>query len=291
LDNGKIGLDAAKIFSSETVGENATYKNDRFDNTMKMLSTLQELSGEPFMTHKSRDYRPGGDSTDQVSEPTEAGTADIVGSGIENWLPIMADILKSTEDSESEDNNFDPELGNKRLSTVMEMAGYNSKPRVVSTEEFDSIEGKTLYRGVNDEKFIDQYKNSPKHFAGQGNFGNGTYSTDSKATSTRYGGSSENNILEFKLSSDANIQRFNSRRELFDWTEETLAGIREKYSNSGVSNDEYYEFIRQMDNTADWTNLAVMLGIDAIEFPPSSALEERYTIILNRGKVIINDKS
>jgi len=58
LDNGKIGLDAAKIFSSETVGENATYKNDRFDNIMKMLSTLQELSGEPFMTHKSRDYKP-----------------------------------------------------------------------------------------------------------------------------------------------------------------------------------------------------------------------------------------
>jgi hypothetical protein len=58
LDDGKVGLDAAKIFSSETVGENATYKNDRFDNTMKMLSTLQELSGEPFMTHKSRDYKP-----------------------------------------------------------------------------------------------------------------------------------------------------------------------------------------------------------------------------------------
>jgi hypothetical protein len=58
LDNGKIGLDAAKIFSSETVGENATYKNDRFDNTMKMLSTIQELSGEHFMTHKSRDYKP-----------------------------------------------------------------------------------------------------------------------------------------------------------------------------------------------------------------------------------------
>jgi len=58
LDDGKVGLDAAKIFSSETVGENATYKNDRFDNTMKMLSTIQELSGEHFMTHKSRNYTP-----------------------------------------------------------------------------------------------------------------------------------------------------------------------------------------------------------------------------------------
>jgi hypothetical protein len=70
-----------------------------------------------------------------------------------------------------------------------------------------------------------------------------------------------------------------------------MAKIREQYANSGVTNDQYYEFIQQIDNIVDWTNVAVMLGIDAIEFPHSIGLEERYTIVLNRGKVIVNDKS
>ena len=96
LDNGKIGLDAAKIFSSETVGENATYKNDRFDNIMKMLSTLQELSGEPFMTHKSRDYKPKETKTGIFNEyDPEQRTSD--------------SSSNAAEDTPLTDLGFDPE--------------------------------------------------------------------------------------------------------------------------------------------------------------------------------------
>tara|TARA_B110000503_G_scaffold22880_1_gene35600 strand:+ start:1525 stop:5118 length:3594 start_codon:yes stop_codon:yes gene_type:complete len=221
----------------------------------------------------------------------EAESKDVVAPGFENWAPLLADVLALTADSESEDNNFDPELGNKRLSTVMEKAGYNAKPKLVSAEEFDSIEGGTLYRGIDAEGAVDQYKNSPKHFAGKGKFGNGTYSTDKKETAVFYGTSDESNVLEMKLSADANVQKFDSRKDYMAWVDETMDKFREDYLNSGVSNDEYYDYIRQMDNIVDWTNVAVMLGIDAIEFPHGIADAERYTIILNRGKVIINDKS
>jgi hypothetical protein len=220
----------------------------------------------------------------------EVASPSVIPPGAENWIPALTDILKLTADSDSEDNNFDPELGNKRLSIVMEKAGYNAKPTLVSPEEFDSIEGQTLYRGISDQRFIDQYKNSPKHFAGVGNFGNGTYSSNDRKTAARYGGS-DSNVMEIKMASDANIKRFDSRKDYMDWVEETLDKFREEYGNSGVSNEEYYDFVGQMNNVVDWTNVAVMLGIDAVEFPHSFALEERYTIILNRGKVIINDKS
>jgi hypothetical protein len=252
---------------------------------MKMLSVIQELTGQYFMTHKTRDYAPL-PAEDKPEEPTSSGT---IAPGPENWIPILTDLLKLTADSESEDNDFDPELGNKRLSIVMEKAGYNAKPTLVSPEEFDSIEGQTLYRGISDQRFIDQYKNSPKHFAGVGNFGNGTYSSNDRKTAARYGGS-DSNVMEMKMASDANIKRFDSRKEYMGWVEETLDKFREEYGNSGVSNEEYYDFVGQMNNVVDWTNVAVMLGIDAVEFPHSFALEERYTIILNRGKVIISDK-
>jgi hypothetical protein len=221
----------------------------------------------------------------------EVASPSVIPPGAENWIPVLTDTLKLTADSDSEDNNFDPELGNKRLSIVMEMAGYNAKPKLASQEEFDSIEGEPIYRGITAEGAVDQYINSPKHFAGTGKFGNGTYSTNDRKTALFYGGGSENNLLEMKLSPDANVQKFDSRKDYLDWIEDTMAKIKEDYANSGASNEEYYDFIRQVDNVADWTNVAVMLGIDAIEFPPSTVLGERYTIILNRGKVIVNGKS
>ena len=287
LPDGRIGLDGAKLEKLNVTNVNtAEYRDDLFDNTMKMLSVFQELTGQPFMTHKTREYASPTQERD-VSTPTEA--KDVVPPGSENWIPILSDLLKQTADADDENNGFDPELGNKRLSIVMEKAGYNAKPKLVSQEEFNSIEGQTIYRGIPDQRFIEQYKSSPKHFAGQGKFGNGTYSTNQRQTAAQYGGG-DTNVLEMKMAPDANIQKFESRSEYIDWVNGTLAKFREEYGNSGVSDDEYYDFVGQMDNIVDWTNVAVMLGIDAIEFPPSAGLEERYTIILNRGKVIVNDK-
>lgn len=59
LGDGKVGLDAVKLSRADTSHANAAeYKNDSYDNTMKMLSVFQELTGEYFMTHRTRDYTP-----------------------------------------------------------------------------------------------------------------------------------------------------------------------------------------------------------------------------------------
>lgn len=68
LPNGKIGLDITKISGGSSQGitfhsygdasKPESYKNDRLDNTLKMLAVFQKLTGEPFFTHRSRDYVP-----------------------------------------------------------------------------------------------------------------------------------------------------------------------------------------------------------------------------------------
>lgn len=58
LENGNLGLNAEYLDSFNTLKPNSEYKDDQFDNIMKMLSVFQELTGKYFMTHKTRDYQP-----------------------------------------------------------------------------------------------------------------------------------------------------------------------------------------------------------------------------------------
>jgi len=58
LDNGQIGLDVKKLENLNALKEAPEYTGDIFDNTLKMLSVFQELTGQYFMTHKTRDYTP-----------------------------------------------------------------------------------------------------------------------------------------------------------------------------------------------------------------------------------------
>jgi hypothetical protein len=58
LPDGKIGLDVEKLSNLMGLKEVSEYTGDIYDNTMKMLSVIQELTGQYFMTHKTRDYTP-----------------------------------------------------------------------------------------------------------------------------------------------------------------------------------------------------------------------------------------
>jgi hypothetical protein len=58
LENGQIGLDVKKLENLSPLREVSEYTGDLFDNTLKMLSVFQELTGQYFMTHKTRDYTP-----------------------------------------------------------------------------------------------------------------------------------------------------------------------------------------------------------------------------------------
>jgi len=89
LPDGKIGLDITKIYGGSSKGVTFhsygdasnpdSYKDDRLDNTLKMLSAIQELTGQPFFTHRSRDYVPTGDTKlppIEESVPEAPETAD-----------------------------------------------------------------------------------------------------------------------------------------------------------------------------------------------------------------------
>lgn len=56
LDNGNLGLNVPAIAKFQVPKSNEEYVGDQFDNLMKMLSVFQELTGQHFMTHKTRDY-------------------------------------------------------------------------------------------------------------------------------------------------------------------------------------------------------------------------------------------
>jgi hypothetical protein len=58
LPDGRIGLNGAKLEDTGKLGKPEDMVNDLLDNTLKMLSVFQELTGQYFMTHKTRDYTP-----------------------------------------------------------------------------------------------------------------------------------------------------------------------------------------------------------------------------------------
>jgi hypothetical protein len=83
VGDGKVGLDITRIGGMDGSlapggygnGDPASFKNDKTDNTLKMLSVFQELSGQPFMVHRSR--------TDELPpEVKETATPDVEDSGV-----------------------------------------------------------------------------------------------------------------------------------------------------------------------------------------------------------------
>lgn len=80
LPDGRLGLDVKKVENLSALREVSEYKGDSFDNTMKMLSVFQELTGQYFMTHRTRDYTPPPVEAEQDSlyeEFFDAGNIDL----------------------------------------------------------------------------------------------------------------------------------------------------------------------------------------------------------------------
>jgi hypothetical protein len=210
--------------------------------------------------------------------------------GFKNWYKKIKDIFTES------DEDYDESRGNVLQSVFLEKSGFNEKPQVLSQEEFDAAAGESIYRGYTSTEFMDDYINSDTPFAGEGYFGNGTYSTNKKETTFTYTGSDDSNredrIMEMKLMSDANVVSFDDVTDLREWATEKLREFFRGYDKSGATFEEYQDAEWRLFNETDYTNVAIMLGIDAIKFKvPLTPDNEYYTIILNRGKVFINGKS
>jgi hypothetical protein len=240
------------------------------------------------------DYGPK-DRTPETTAETKKG----VEPGFKNWVKRIDDIFAKADEAEED---ADPSKGNILQSIFLEEAGFNGKPKVLSPEEFDAIEAETVYRGYQSTLFVDSYINSKLQYAGEGYFGNGTYTSNRRDTAENYAVSSgpdastkaeiEERILEIKMLPDANVLSFEEVSELREWANEKTREFLNGYEKSGTNLAQMQDAEWRLFNEADYTNIAIMLGIDAIRFKvPLTDGEEYYTIILNRGKVAINGKS
>ena len=226
----------------------------------------------------------------------EESTKQRIESGLDNWMPVLFDLLDSLEEDEEGEEITNDERGNILQSKFIEAAGFNGKPKLVTQEEFDAINSETLYRAVSNEKFIDNYINSETQYAGEGTSGNGTYTTNKRQTAEGFAGDTANKkevinkrLMEIKLASDANILYLERTSDWRAWIEENKEILLEKAKQFGANPRNIWSIESKLTSTTDWSNYAIMLGYDG--FRVSAGNNEYYTIILNRGKVILNDKS
>jgi hypothetical protein len=71
LDNGNLGLNVEYLDSFNIAKDVESFKDDPLDNRLKMLSLFQELTGQYFMTYKTRDYTPPVKEKEEVVEAVE----------------------------------------------------------------------------------------------------------------------------------------------------------------------------------------------------------------------------
>ena len=150
LPNGKIGLDITKIpggrpgvLTMARYGDGGpdTFKNDRTDNTLKMMAVFQELTGEPFFTHRSRDYVPTGEA--KAPTTTISVEPEITDSEREalKWYTDGGywNANKNLRDGQPLDDD-----DSKELKTLLDLIGKGT-----------IAQSKTLYRGrpvINEER-------------------------------------------------------------------------------------------------------------------------------------------
>lgn len=99
LENGNLGLNAEYLDSFNVLKPNAEYKDDQFDNIMKMLSTFQELTGQHFMTHKTRDYTPPKSTESPSGEPNYEGIDGVAPPGKWREHAIGEDETRTRKDN------------------------------------------------------------------------------------------------------------------------------------------------------------------------------------------------
>lgn len=135
LPDGKVGLNADKLEKLNITKVNtAEYKDDLFDNTLKMLSVFQELTGQPFMTHKTRDYAPVKEETSTPPTP-EVDFDEALGWYTDNGYWDANKFLREGEPLDGEDQQkLDAILqAIDKTSTSEDMTLYRGRP--VKSEE------------------------------------------------------------------------------------------------------------------------------------------------------------
>jgi hypothetical protein len=298
------------------------------DMPLEVVDVTTDSSGLKTIKLKpSTAESKGSDTPGVIDVVNEEASEARIEPGFDNWMPTLFELLDSLEEDEEGEEITKDERGNVLQSKFIKAAGFNGKPKLVTKKEFDAINSETLYRAVSDEKFVDDYINSETQYAGEGSRGNGTYTTTKRETTESYAGDFwswiptlgeeevgdlddeteqmlydrwerilSNRTMEIKLSPDAKILDLD-KAKLSDsaWTEENIDILLKKARKFGANPQNIQSIKNKLDNITDWTNIAIMLGYDGFRYLTNSKIgavdKEYYTVIFNRGKVILNDKT
>lgn len=138
LENGNLGLNAEYLSQFATLKPNSEYKDDQFDNIMKMLSVFQELTGQYFMTHKTRDYTPPESENKDQSGPNYEGTEGVASPGSWREYAIGEDETRTREGNPG--LNWDRYTAVVPISEVSKFAEFDRNTQEKSSDSRDIIE-------------------------------------------------------------------------------------------------------------------------------------------------------
>jgi SPP1 gp7 family putative phage head morphogenesis protein len=215
------------------------------------------------------------------------------------------------------------------LREAYELQGYNGLPTVVSPDEFEKLATTAearVYRGIQkaagktSTELADQYLYGD-HYAGLGVFGNGTYSTTSFPTATRYArqvakpapGIDNGVVLDILIPKKAKVLdwgnensgtaltslRDSIKKDLYDEIDVlkresftlSSAGLADRAKKVDAKIEDLYQASFAIDDSGV---LATLAGYDVMKVTTTSRdLDgglELYYVILNRASVIIKGK-
>ncbi len=143
LEDDKIGLDVAKLNRLDALRNPNEYLDDLYDNTLKMLSVFQELTGQPFMTHKTRGYEP----------PEEAAISDKQDSIYEEFFDggniDLQSLAKSVDGVPKYDRDMFTEDQLKALETYGQ-AGYRQINKILRDGDALTDDQKKLIESIDE---------------------------------------------------------------------------------------------------------------------------------------------
>lgn len=226
--------------------------------------------------------------------------------------PTLEEINKLDDDLLFPKAGDEGKLGDRILARIYEKQGYHAKGKLLSKEEFDKQIAKgthiEVHRGVSGKARVEDFKTGDEHYPGYGVLGNGTYASTYRPTAESYSRYNEQGLIHMALDRKAKIIDNN------DLSNEMREGLRKipqrnafsevfkEQKAKGLTNQQADELLKVRNKEIlaennkiralynDNGRYAAMRGYDAIVSDRGGTITgkvEKYYVILNRGKVII----
>jgi hypothetical protein len=219
---------------------------------------------------------------------------------LERMFPLSDPLIKAinlvaipahqmAQNGESQPDKVLLHHGEKIPAKILRDAYFPGHPKFVSDAYFDAMakHNKVYYRGVQEEKFVDDLRYDFSHFMGHSNMVQGTWITDDRGYAKDY--SYNKTPLEIIIKPDAKIvpekeiekirNKYQSRlNKLTDYADRELDGSRFK---------EVHHQAQYLKNyLLDPTIIAIALKYDGVTF---GAAKPEIIVMFNREKLIIRE--